>query len=74
MTDERQLRKQLRLLEAQVHIFLANMDVIMKTGSDSYRGKKIAEQCNALDFAAQIAARFGLGMHRVNGKLRKVRD
>lgn len=70
--DSRQVHKQLKLLEAQVNMFLANMGVIMLRKEGVERGKMIAEQCNALSMANQIAARFGLGIQRVGGKPRKV--
>jgi hypothetical protein len=73
--DDREVRKQLKLLEAQVYVFLANVDVVMAGQKPAIeRNEKIAELCNALDMANQIAARYGLGMHRVRGKPRKVRS
>lgn len=59
-------------LEAEVHYFLAHIDVLMLKPESVERGQAIAGLCNKLDMANQIAARFGLGKHRVGGKLRKV--
>jgi hypothetical protein len=72
--SDKDVRKQLKILEANVHAFLANMDVVM-AGQKSMveRGELIGKLCNDLDMANQIAARFGLGQHRVRGKLRKVK-
>ena len=73
MTAEKELRKRLKNLEASVHYFLAQMDVVMLTADSHARGKVIANLCNELDMQNQIAARFGLGVQRVGGKLRKVK-
>jgi hypothetical protein len=63
----------LKKLEAEVHYFLAHMDVLMLKPESPERGQAIAGLCNKLDMANQIAARFGLGQQRVGGKLRKVK-
>lgn len=74
MTDaNRDALKYLKLLEANVNWFLARIDVLMLKPNSVERGKAIAALCNKLDIENQIAARFGFGMHRVGGKLRRVR-
>lgn len=68
-----EVHSNLKKLEAEVHYFLAHMDVQMLKPESPERGQAIAGLCNKLDMANQIAARFGLGQQRVGGKLRKVK-
>jgi hypothetical protein len=72
MTNDKETRKHLKTLEAEVHYFLAHMDVLMLKPNSVERGQAIASLCNKLDMANQVAARFGLGVHRVGGKLKRV--
>lgn len=70
----REQQKKFRTLALQVAAFLAKMDVVMAGQKSTVeRGEKIAELCNQLEMANDIALRFGLGLERRGTKLRKVK-
>ena len=66
--EERELKKYLKSLIAQVELHLAEIDKIMKLPESDKRGKLIAQTCNNLDLIKDIAKRFGLGVN-FNGKV-----
>lgn len=58
--QRRNLRAHLRLLTAQVDLFLVEIDQAMQGTSTPDRGKRIAQLCNRLNLTNDIAWRFGL--------------
>lgn len=70
---EREMRKHLRSITAHVAAFAAAMDVQMLGKSTPDRGRRISELVNGLELQNDLALRFGLGLERRGGKLRKVR-
>jgi hypothetical protein len=55
-------QKYLKELVTSAEHFIKNMDVIMQEPSTVERGKKIAQQLNALEMQKDQAKHFGLGI------------
>jgi len=62
--ERRELRAHLRNLTSVVTRALADIDAEMRTPSTADRGKRIAQICNRLQLANDMAKRFGLSRRR----------
>lgn len=60
--ENRNLKKYLKLLTAEVRVHADNMETLMKQRESYERGVKIAKSLNALEMANDQARYFGLGV------------
>lgn len=66
--EQRELRKYLVLITAEVRAYLAEVDVLMAKPSSNERGAQMARLAGALEFANDQARHFGLGLDLRTGK------